>query len=86
MYIPKTLLLLSFEIGQSSLGLEDRSYYDRESSVTVAYREFMKGIALALANSTSIIDDDVKEIFEFEKHIAKVAIFEWKTLTGYSFT
>lgn len=78
MYIFKTIVFLSSQIGQSSLGLEDRSYYNRDSHVTVAYREFMRGIALALTNSTSMIDDDVKEIFEFEKHIAKVATFECK--------
>jgi len=60
------------QIGQSSLGLIDRSYYVNESEVTKAYRTFMKNLALALTNDTSMIDNDVNNIFEFEKTISQV--------------
>jgi predicted metalloendopeptidase len=68
-------LFFYFEIGQSNLGLEDRSYYQSESDVTIAYRHFIRNLALAMSNTTTTIDDDVNEIFEFEKTFAKVIHF-----------
>ncbi|CAF3857580.1 unnamed protein product [Rotaria sp. Silwood1] len=58
-------------IGQGSLGLSQRQYYTKETNITIAYRQFMYSIAKALTNDTSMIDQDIKEIFDFEKNISK---------------
>ncbi|CAF0789680.1 unnamed protein product [Adineta steineri] len=58
-------------MGQGSLGLSARSYYINETEITQAYRQYMKNIALALTNDTSIIDNDINDIFEFEKTISQ---------------
>ncbi len=64
----------SIYIGQSSLGLKDRAYYLNESNVTRAYRQFIKDLSLLLTNDTSMIDNDVQQIFDFEKTLAKVYV------------
>ncbi|CAF3189072.1 unnamed protein product [Rotaria socialis] len=60
----------AIRIGQSDLGLLDRSYYVNESDVTKAYRQFIQNFALALATDRSMINNDVNDIFNFEKTIA----------------
>ena len=67
-------MLFYFKISQSSLALEDRSYYNSESDVTIAYRHFIRNLALSMSNTTSTIDDDVNDIFQFEKSISKVIL------------
>ncbi|CAF0871999.1 unnamed protein product [Rotaria sordida] len=59
------------EIGQGDLGLGPRDYYNSETNITVAYRRFIRDLATALANNPSWIDNDVKDIFEFEKTISE---------------
>ncbi|CAF0819256.1 unnamed protein product [Rotaria sordida] len=58
-------------IGQSDLILGIRSIYERESPITIAYRQCMHDIVLALTNDTSMINDDINAIFELEQRIAK---------------
>ncbi|CAF4151500.1 unnamed protein product, partial [Rotaria sordida] len=58
-------------IRQGTLGLLQRQYYVNETNITIAYRQFMYSIAKALTNDTSMIDQDIKEIFDFEKNISK---------------
>jgi hypothetical protein len=74
-----------FKIGQSSLGLEDRSHYKYESDITVAYREFIREVALILTNRTLTIDEDINQIFEFEKTIAQVILFRYTKSLSYHF-
>ncbi|CAF3637496.1 unnamed protein product [Rotaria sordida] len=57
--------------GQGDLGLGTRDYYNSETNITVAYRRFIRDLATALANNPSWIDNDVKDIFEFEKTISE---------------
>ncbi|CAF2512910.1 unnamed protein product [Rotaria sp. Silwood2] len=64
------------EIGQGDLGLREREYYIQETNITVAYRRFMRDLTTALANNPSWIDNDVNDIFEFEKTISK---FHWNS-------
>ncbi|CAF0909442.1 unnamed protein product [Rotaria sordida] len=61
----------NIKIGQGSLGLPQRQYYTNETNINIAYRQFMLNLAKALTNDTSMIDQDVKEIYEFEKNISK---------------
>ncbi|CAF0906888.1 unnamed protein product [Adineta steineri] len=56
---------------QSELGLEHPNFYIKENKVTKAYRQFIRNIAVELTNLTTMIDDDVVQIFEFEKHISQ---------------
>ncbi|CAF1200289.1 unnamed protein product [Rotaria sordida] len=58
-------------IRQGTLGLLQRQYYVNETNITIAYRQFMYSIAKTLTNDTSMIDQDIKEIFDFEKNISK---------------
>lgn len=60
------------QVTQSTIGLVDRNLYSDENVFTVAYRKFMRDLALSLTNVTSTIDDDVTAIFEFEKMLARV--------------
>lgn len=62
------------KIGQSDLGLEQRQYYFNESKHNVAYRQFIHDLATALTNDTSMIANDVRDIYEFEKKISLVRI------------
>lgn len=64
-----------FQIGQSDLGLEQRQYYLNESQATRAYRQFINDLALSLSNNSTTIEDDVRDIYEFEKKIASVSDF-----------
>ena len=63
-------------MGQGDLGLGQKQYYTSETPVTNAYRQFMTDLAKRLTNDTSAIDQDVIDIFEFEKLIATVNISE----------
>ncbi|CAF3611902.1 unnamed protein product [Rotaria sp. Silwood1] len=58
-------------IGQGSLGLPQRQYYAKETNITIAYRQFIYSLAEALTNDTSMINQDVNEIYDFEKNISK---------------
>ncbi|CAF3932616.1 unnamed protein product [Rotaria sordida] len=58
-------------IRQGTLALLQRQYYANETNITIAYRQFIYSIAKALTNDTSMIDQDIKEIFDFEKNISK---------------
>ncbi|CAF1238982.1 unnamed protein product [Adineta steineri] len=58
-------------IGQGDLGLGEREYYMSESKITVAYRRYMFDLASILSNDTSTIEQDVNDIYEFEKQIGK---------------
>ncbi|CAF1121062.1 unnamed protein product [Rotaria sp. Silwood1] len=62
------------EIGQGDLGLGERQYYTSETNITEAYRRFMRDLTTALANNPSWIDNDVDNIFEFEK---KISEYHW---------
>jgi hypothetical protein len=42
--------------------------------ITTAYKNYMRDLAQALNNGTSINDTDVTDIFEFEKKIAQVIL------------
>ncbi|CAF4117161.1 unnamed protein product, partial [Adineta steineri] len=59
------------KISQSDLGLGEREYYMNESKITVAYRRYMFDLASVLSNDTSTIEQDVNDMFEFEKELAK---------------
>ncbi len=61
----------SIRISQNNLALGDRNYYFNESDVTRAYRQFMRELALALTNDTSMIENDVNATYTFEQTIAK---------------
>ncbi|CAF0961673.1 unnamed protein product [Rotaria sordida] len=61
----------NIEVGQSNLALGQKQYYASETNVTIAYRQLIRELANALGNDTSMIDQDVNDIFEFEKNIAK---------------
>lgn len=61
----------SIRLGQSGLALGSRENYFSESDVTRAYREFIRKLARALTNDTSMIDKDVNEIYTFEQTIAR---------------
>ncbi|CAF4786055.1 unnamed protein product, partial [Rotaria magnacalcarata] len=61
-------------MGQASLGLLQRQYYENETNITIAYRQFISNLARTLTNDTSMIDQDVKEIFDFDKNISKVKL------------
>ncbi|CAF1185487.1 unnamed protein product [Rotaria sordida] len=63
-------------IGRSVLGLDKQQYYFNETKMTNAYQRFITDVAIALSNNTSMIEQDVKYIFEFEKEIAK---YYWTT-------
>ncbi|CAF4177876.1 unnamed protein product [Adineta steineri] len=59
------------KISQSDLGLGEREYYMNESKITVAYRRYIFDLASILSNDTSTIEQDVNDMFEFEKELAK---------------
>ncbi|CAF0840982.1 unnamed protein product [Rotaria sordida] len=61
----------NIEIGQSDLALGQKQYYANETNITIAYRQLIRELAMALGNDTSMIDHDVNDIFEFEKNISK---------------
>ena len=70
-HLPTTIL--SHQVSQSDLALEQRDYYARESNITVAYRLFIRDFTRALTNDASMIDNDVQDIYDFEAQIAKVS-------------
>jgi len=59
------------ELGQGTLGLQETEYYNNETDITKAYREFMRDLALQLTNETSAIETDVLSMFLFEKNISQ---------------
>jgi hypothetical protein len=61
-------------MSQGDLGLRDKSYYTTENNITIAYKNYIRDLAQALNNGTSINDTDVTAIFEFEKAIATVIV------------
>jgi len=61
-------------MGQGDLGLGDNSYYTTENNITIAYKNYIRDLAQALNNGTSINDADVTAIFEFEQEIATVIL------------
>ncbi|UJR10830.1 hypothetical protein I4U23_015017 [Adineta vaga] len=70
----KNSSISDISVGQGSLGLPQRQYYANETDITIAYRQFMRSLASLLTNDTIMIDQDVDEIFEFERSIAQ---FYW---------
>ncbi|CAF3792998.1 unnamed protein product [Rotaria sp. Silwood1] len=62
------------EVYQSNLALEQRTNYDQETKLTMAYRKFITDLALALTNDSTMISTDVDDIYNFEKNISK---FHW---------
>lgn len=40
--------------------------------MTIAYRQLMKNFVFLLTNETSIIDEDIQQIFQLEKKLAQV--------------
>ena len=59
-------------MGQGDLGLESKDYYKTETSVTTAYRQFMRDLAKALATDAFMIEQDVTDMYQFEQSIAQV--------------
>ena len=77
--VKQTMLVLHFlqiilQLGQGTLGLQETEYYDNETDITVAYRQFMTDLASALTNETSTIDNDVCDMYTFEKNISQVIL------------
>ncbi len=65
-----------FQLGQGSLGLQETDYYNNETDITAAYRQFMTDLASALTNKTSAIATDVAAIYALEKNISQVTPFQ----------
>lgn len=63
--------LRSIRLGQNALVLGDRNYYFNESDLTRAYRQFMRELASALTDDTSMIDNDVDDIYKLEQTLAR---------------
>ncbi len=61
-----------FQLSQGNLGLQETEYYENETAITAAYRQFMTDLATALANDTRQIQTDVLDIYTFEKNISQV--------------
>lgn len=68
-------MILSFQVGQGDLGLGQRNYYVNDTPVNAAYQKFMRDLAMALANDTTMVEQDVKDMYAFEKNLAQVALF-----------
>ena len=62
----------SIRLGQSGLALGNRDNYFNDTAVTRVYQEFMRELARALTNDTSMIDNDVNDIYTFEQTIARL--------------
>ena len=62
----------SLQVRQSDLLLRQRDFYIDETRITVAYRQLIREMAMALGNDTSMIDQDAEDFFQFEKAISKV--------------
>ncbi|CAF4938123.1 unnamed protein product, partial [Rotaria sp. Silwood1] len=67
----KNVSVYDIGLGQGSLGLQEREYYNIETDVTAAYRQFMNDFASQLTNETSSIAADVLAIYLFEKNISQ---------------
>ncbi|UJR20406.1 hypothetical protein I4U23_023537 [Adineta vaga] len=59
------------ELAQGTLGLQETEYYNNETAITEAYRQFMRDLAGALSNDTSAITNDARDMFLLEKSIAQ---------------
>ncbi|CAF1189094.1 unnamed protein product [Rotaria sp. Silwood1] len=59
------------ELGQGTLGLQETEYYNNETDITLAYRQFMADLATALTNDTSAIITDVIAMYLLEKNISQ---------------
>ncbi|CAF3752104.1 unnamed protein product [Rotaria sp. Silwood1] len=70
----KNASVYDIDLGQGSLGLQEREYYNIETNVTAPYRQFMNDLASQLTNETSSIPADVLAIYLFEKSISQ---FHW---------
>ncbi|CAF5042283.1 unnamed protein product, partial [Rotaria sp. Silwood1] len=67
----KNASVYDIDLGQGSLGLQEREYYNIETNVTAPYRQFMNDLASQLTNETSSIPADVLAIYLFEKSISQ---------------
>ncbi|CAF4761568.1 unnamed protein product, partial [Rotaria socialis] len=63
--------IYDIELGQGTLGLQETEYYNNETDITAAYRQFMTDLAMALTNETSTIANDVSAIYSLEKNISQ---------------
>ncbi|CAF0725068.1 unnamed protein product [Adineta steineri] len=61
-------------ISQSDLALEQKQYYINESKITQAYKQFIYELAKSLTNDSTMIENDVRDIYEFER---KISHFHW---------
>lgn len=59
-------------MGQSDLGLGQKQYYFDGSKIAIAYKQLIHDLATALSNETSTVEQDVTDLFDFEKEIAQV--------------
>ncbi|CAF1295890.1 unnamed protein product, partial [Rotaria sordida] len=59
------------ELGQGTLGLQETEYYNNETDITRAYRQFMHDLASELTNDTGAIDTDVIAMYLLEKNISQ---------------
>jgi len=64
--------IYDIELGQGSLGLQETEYYQNETDITIAYRQFMTDLAGVLTNDSMAISNDVMAMYLFEKDIAQV--------------
>ena len=62
----------NIQIGQGDLALGQREYYLNETKITAAYRQLIGDLARTLSNDTSTVDQDVADVFQFEKQMAIV--------------
>ena len=56
-----------------------------DTQINQAYRDYMKNLASALTNDTSMIGHDIIDMYEFEKTIAQVHRFPVYTPSKESF-
>lgn len=67
-------LFIDSKLGQGTLGLENREYYENHSDITTAYRQFMIDFASLLTNDSHTIVNDVYSVYLLEKQISEVKI------------
>ena len=60
---------------QPEFGLRGRKYYlvERNDSNLVAYETLMRNIALELGANPSTVNDDIKDVVDFEIQLANVS-------------
>ncbi|CAF1238637.1 unnamed protein product [Adineta steineri] len=59
------------KISQGDLGLGQREYSIHKSKITVAYQRYIFDLASLLSNDTLTIEQDVIDMYKFERKIAK---------------